>query len=150
MGDLTGWGIGLSVLSGCIWLGLLTLRGQFWRAWPRLEPDSALLPGDLSWPAVWVVVPARNEASLLPATLGSLLQQDYPGPFRICLVDDQSSDGTREVAWQVATDLGQSDALKVMTTSPLPSGWSGKLWAIHQGIEAVLAETPSEQPIYFY
>ncbi len=46
------------------------------------------------WPSVVALVPARDEADVIERTLGSLLEQDYPGPFRIVLVDDESADGT--------------------------------------------------------
>ncbi|NJK40252.1 MAG: glycosyltransferase [Acaryochloridaceae cyanobacterium SU_2_1] len=148
MGDLTGLGTGLGILSACIWLGLLTLRGGFWRARPRLEVSSTPQPaGD--WPTIWAVIPARNEASLLPATLRSLLQQDYPGRFEICLVDDQSTDETQAVALQVATSLGKDNALRVITTPPLPPGWSGKLWAMHTGIQTALEAAAPQEPDYF-
>lgn len=142
----TLFGLSLSLISGLIWVGLLLFRGQFWRANPRLDPDLRL-PSDYPWPAVWAIVPARNEAEVLPQSLRSLLQQTYPGPFKVLLVDDQSTDGTSAIAQKIATDLHQSDTLEILTTTPLPPGWSGKLWAMHQGIETVLAETT--QPTYF-
>jgi len=133
-------------MSGLIWVGLLLFRGQFWRANQRLDPDLRL-PDSYPWPAVCAIVPARNESEVLPQSLRSLLQQTYPGPFKVLLVDDQSTDGTSAIAQKIATDLNQNDTLQLLTTTPLPPGWSGKLWAMHQGIETVLAETT--QPTYF-
>ena len=144
--SFTTLGLGISLLSGLIWMGLLLFRGQFWRANQRLDPD-LYLSDDYPWPAVCAIVPARNEAEVLPQSLRSLLQQTYPGPFKVLLVDDQSTDGTSEVAQKIATDLAKSDALQLLKTTPLPPGWSGKLWAMHQGMEAVLAKAP--QPTYF-
>lgn len=144
--SFTTLGLGVSLLSGLIWIGLLFFRGQFWRANQRLDEDVPLSDED-AWPAVCAIVPARNEADVLPQSLRSLLQQTYPGPFKVLLVDDQSTDGTSEVAQQIAADLDQSHSLQLLQTSPLPPGWSGKLWAMHQGIEVVLAE--STQPTYF-
>ncbi|NJK30632.1 MAG: glycosyltransferase [Acaryochloris sp. SU_5_25] len=145
--NFTSLGLGITLLCDLIWVGLLLFRGQFWRSDQILDPAVSFLDNQ-SWPEVWAIVPARNEADVLPLSLRSLLQQTYPGSFKILLVDDQSTDGTAEIAQQIATDLGKSDTLQVLTPSPLPPGWSGKLWAIHQGITAVLETSP--QPIYFW
>jgi hopene-associated glycosyltransferase HpnB len=81
-------------------------------------------------PSVAVVVPARDEAPTIEAALRSLLAQDYPGPFRVILVDDNSTDGTGDIARSIG------DArLTVVTGAPRPAGWSGKLWAVSQGID---------------
>lgn len=115
-----------------IWIPLLCFRGQFWQADQRLEVE---VPDLEEWPSVCAVVPARNEAGLLPATLRSLLLQDYPGPFKVILVDDQSTDGTAQVAQQIAQNLNKNSQLEICSTTPLPPGWSGKLWAVEQGIQ---------------
>ncbi len=120
-----------TLLSVVIWLGLLGLRGQFWRCDQRL-PE--LLPALTQFPTVHVVIPARNEAEMLPVTLPSLLQQDYPGEVSVILVDDQSTDGTGTIARSVAESLGQQGQLTISVTEPLPPGWTGKLWAMEQGI----------------
>jgi hopene-associated glycosyltransferase HpnB len=128
------FGLGITVLSLIIWMVLLLGWGRFWRCDQRLaitEPESLS-----SWPAVCVIIPARDEASLLPETLRSLLLQDYPGPWQIILIDDQSRDGTPTVAWETAISLGKSDRLQILAGQPLPPGWSGKLWAVEQGIQA--------------
>jgi hopene-associated glycosyltransferase HpnB len=137
MGDI---GLGITALSLAIWVGLFLFRGQFWRTDWQL-PDAA---SELSvWPAICAVIPARNEAEVLPMTLRSLLSQDYPGVFTILLVDDQSTDGTAQVARQIAADLGTSDQLQVLMGEPLPSGWTGKLWAMDQGTRQAQILTPS-------
>ena len=87
----------------------------------------------LSSPFVCAVIPARNEADMLPLSLRSLLLQDYPGELRIVLVDDHSTDGTADVARQTAAELGKADLLTVIQAEPLPTGWTGKLWAMEQG-----------------
>ena len=142
-------GLGLTSLSLGIWIGLLCFRGQFWRCDQRLENgrgESPQLSGD-EYPSVCAVIPARNEAEMLPMTLRSLLQQSYPGEFTIILVDDHSTDGTAEFAQGMAEALLKRDRLKVIAAAPLPSGWTGKLWAMAQGIEK--AENLTPLPDYF-
>ena len=126
MGALLG---GLTLL---IWLGLIFAHGQFWRA--RVS-DSGMPPVPQLWPSVAAIVPARNEADVITRSIGSLLEQDYPGEFRVILVDDNSSDGTADAARAL------NDArLVILNGAPLPAGWTGKLWALSQGIAA--AERP--------
>ena len=142
-------GLGLTSLSLGIWIGLLCFRGQFWRCDQRLENgrgESPQLKGE-EYPSVCAVIPARNEAEMLPMTLRSLLTQSYPGEFSIVLVDDHSTDGTAEFAQGMAEALLKRDRLQVIAAAPLPSGWTGKLWAMAQGIEK--AETLTRLPDYF-
>lgn len=142
-------GLGLTFLSLMIWLGLLCFRGQFWRIDQRLETigTESPLPYPESYPSVVAVVPARNEADLLPVTLRSLLMQDYPGSFSVILVDDQSTDGTASVAQQIAQDSNKPSQLEILSCAALPSGWTGKLWAMEQGIRQAQKRTPP--PDYF-
>ena len=129
-------GLGIPLLSLGIWLGLLLFRGWFWRPDQQLGSQEAPgKPGD-NLPLVCAIVPARNEAELLPATLRSLLTQDYAGEFRVVLVDDHSTDGTATVAEKIATELGLRSRLHIVSAAALPPGWSGKLWAMDQGIQA--------------
>jgi glycosyltransferase involved in cell wall biosynthesis len=88
------------------------------------------------WPDVVAVVPARDEADVIARSIGSLVAQDYPGRFRVILVDDSSSDGTGDIA----RALG-SDRLEVLTGAPLAKGWTGKLWAVSQGAARAGAPT---------
>jgi hopene-associated glycosyltransferase HpnB len=120
-----------TVGSGAAWLYLLSGRGSFWRADVRLP--AADPPG--GWPSVAVVVPARDEAAVLPRTLPRLLDQRYPGSLHVVVVDDRSRDGTGELAARLAADLGRSSGLVVVDGSGPPPGWSGKLWALRQGVE---------------
>jgi glycosyltransferase involved in cell wall biosynthesis len=83
-----------------------------------------------------VIVPARNEALILPETLPTLLKQGYSGPFHIFLVDDHSRDSTSEVAQKLAQESAATDRLTVFAAEPLPAGWTGKLWALQQGFQA--------------
>jgi hopene-associated glycosyltransferase HpnB len=128
---MTALTLGLSLLSFAIWVGLLTLRGQFWRADQQLEDTTAKLE---RWPRVCAVIPARNEADVLPISLRSLLLQDYPGVLSVVVVDDRSTDGTAEVARKVADQIGKDRRVDAILGKPLPSGWSGKVWAMEQGV----------------
>ncbi|HEY9617216.1 MAG TPA: glycosyltransferase [Microcoleaceae cyanobacterium] len=134
----------LSELSVVIWLILLGLRGGFWQCDQVLESegDGRDGEGEGEYPTVWAVIPARNEAELLPVTLRSLLQQDYPGQLRVILVDDHSTDGTATTAQATAAALGQAEQLTVLAAEPLPTGWSGKLWAMDQGVQKALTGSP--------
>ncbi len=89
----------IAVGSLAAWLWLLLGQGFFWRTDVRLPPTTG---SRTSWPSVCVVVPARDEAAVLPASLPSLLAQDYPGRAEVFLVDDGSSDGTGELARELA------------------------------------------------
>ncbi|MEP0918914.1 glycosyltransferase [Leptolyngbya sp. DQ-M1] len=131
--------LGLSIVSLLIWIYLLGFRGQFWRMDQRL-PD-----GELESASVCVVIPARNEADLLSITLRSLLTQSYSGSLQIILVDDHSTDGTAEVAKETAESLGKAAQLQILSAQPLPAGWTGKLWALEQGIQKGM----ELQPDYF-
>jgi len=121
------------------WVYLLGGRGGFWLA---RETDAQPPPHPASWPTVAAVVPARNEADVIARSIGSLLAQDYPGSFRVILVDDDSSDGTAEAARAEAERLGAADRLEVIAGAPLPAGWTGKLWAVSQGVARAGALEP--------
>ena len=108
------------------WLYLLFGRGFFWLTRERDDGDA---PAPAAWPSVTAVVPARDEADVIARSIGSLLAQDYPGTLRVILVDDQSTDGTAE-----ATRALASERLNVLSGAPRPPGWTGKLWAVKQGV----------------
>jgi hopene-associated glycosyltransferase HpnB len=110
------------------WLWIALLRGFFWRTDQRLPAG----PAPVVWPSVAIVVPARDEAAVLRQSLPSLLNQRYAGAARVILVDDNSSDGTAEVA--AGLDAG---GLPLTVTAPgePPPGWTGKLWALRHGVE---------------
>jgi hopene-associated glycosyltransferase HpnB len=112
----------LAALCLLVWLYLVFAHGGFWRSTPELLPAA---PADL--PSVDIVVPARDEAATIAAVIRSLLAQDYQGKFRVLLVDDNSSDAT-------AATAGADPRLEILRLTTKPPGWSGKLWALSQGI----------------
>ncbi|WP_043836007.1 glycosyltransferase [Muricoccus aerilatus] len=111
-----------------VWLVLVLARGGFWLCRERDDRDTP--PPPATWPSVVAVVPARDEADVIARSIGSLLAQDYPGPFHVVLVDDGSTDGTAEAARAAAG----AERLEVLAGAPLPAGWTGKLWALEQGV----------------
>ncbi|MDD1414276.1 glycosyltransferase [Dolichospermum sp. ST_con] len=132
-----------TLLSLVIWLFLILFWGQFWRVDQQLEVNKNTDITTL--PTVCVIVPARNEADVIPISSRSLLLQDYPGNFTILLVDDGSSDGTANFAQGVAHALDKTQQLQIVSSTSLPTGWTGKLWAMEQGVQ-----TASElKPDYF-
>ena len=126
-------------LSLVIWLFLLLFWGGFWQANQRLITSNFTLG---KYPTVWAIVPARNEAEVLPDCLSSLLNQNYPGELQIVLVDDNSSDRTGEIAIELGAQLNKSARLTVISGKPLESGWKGKLWAMEQGIQYAKKHNP--------
>ncbi|MFE0172841.1 glycosyltransferase [Streptomyces sp. NPDC059002] len=123
--------------SLAVWLWLLLGQGFFWRTDVRLPPRRE----PSRWPSVCVVVPARDEAAVLPESLPSLLAQDYPGRAEIFLVDDGSSDGTGDLARALAERHGGLP-LTVGSPGEPPAGWTGKLWAVRHGIGLARARGP--------
>ena len=117
------------MLALVAWTYLVAGHGGYWRTSEWL-PSLARDPD--TWPDVVAVVPARNEAGMLPATLPALLGQEYPGALTVIVVDDRSSDGTAEVA----AKLGAGRSLTVIAGTAAPAGWAGKVWAMAQGLGA--------------
>lgn len=131
----------LALLPLAFWLGLLLDRR---RAWPRecvlpdaaadVDKDATTLAGTVEIP-VTAVVPARDEAEVLPETLPALLGQQAPGvSLRVVVVDDGSIDGTAEVAGDVARRIGLGERLRILRAPPTPAGWAGKVHALACGV----------------
>jgi hopene-associated glycosyltransferase HpnB len=123
------------------WAYLVIGHGGYWRTGQRLPPSSGPSAALDRWPDVVAVIPARNEAAMLPAVLPTLLGQDYPGSLTVILVDDCSTDGTGEVAAGLGAHFRPEPgrpgrALRVLAGAPLPPGWAGKVWAMAQGLAA--------------
>ena len=137
----------LSAVATSIWLVLLLLWGQFWRADQRLQNEIVKRVGNQGrWPSVAVVIPARNEAELIGRVLRSHLAQPYPGELSLVLVDDKSTDNTAQIATQTAERLNKTGILTVLPGTELPPGWTGKLWAMEQGFQHLKQQ--ASQPDY--
>ncbi|MGH7025223.1 MAG: glycosyltransferase [Caulobacteraceae bacterium] len=122
------WMLAIAGVGALAWLWLLALRGGFWLCAERDDRDVPAEP--VAWPAVVAVVPARNEADVVGQAMRSLRAQDYPGAFRIVLLDDASDDGTAAAA----RSAGGTHPLEIIAGAPLVRGWTGKLWAQSQGV----------------
>ena len=114
----------LSAIAAAAWMWLTVGRGLYWRTDQRMPPATA--PD--TWPDVAVVIPARDEAAVLPDSLPTVLAQEYPGRVRVILVDDGSTDGTGDLARELGAE--------VLAAAEPDAGWTGKLWALRSGIAA--------------
>src|SRR5262245_54452584 len=122
----------LAVICVVVWLYLLAGRGSFWLCGIR---DTSRMPDLQQWPSVVAIIPARNESDYIAASVGSLLRQEYRGAFSIIVVDDDSSDATAERALQAAASV-PGRGVTIVNSKGLPAEWTGKLWAVKQGIAA--------------
>jgi len=131
----------IAVVCAGLWAYLVLGRGGFWLCRVRDDIHPAPMePGLGEWPSVVAVVPARDEAGLIRRSLRSLLEQDYPGTFSVIVVDDNSTDDTAAAAGSL---VGSGrHPLTVLAGRGLPPGWTGKLWALHQGIGAASETRP--------
>jgi len=121
-----------------IWIYLFLARGNFWQLY---EDD--IVPKSLGdWPHVAVVVPARNEAETIAQSVDSLAKQDYPGEFYIIVVDDHSEDGTAALARNAAEVSGAAERVSIHSAAVLPRGWTGKLWALNEGVQEAAKHLP--------
>jgi hopene-associated glycosyltransferase HpnB len=137
----------LALLPLVAWIYLLAFHGRFWRCDQYFVPSpEARLP---QWPAVAAIIPARNEQETIAAVLHSLLAQDYPGPLQVILLDDRSSDSTMDQARAAIVSAASVHAAILQTGEPLPTGWSGKLWAQQQGIALAVAHQ-ADTRFYFF
>jgi hopene-associated glycosyltransferase HpnB len=113
------------------WIYLAFFRGYFWRIAEELKAHHS---DDSYCPDILVLIPARDEASCIEKSVTSLLKQNYCGSVRVVVIDDGSSDGTAEIARRVATELRAGERLKIVSATPPPIGWTGKLWALAEGL----------------
>ena len=129
----------LATVCFAVWVYLLVGRGWFWLGPVRDATELAGRPD--RWPAVVVVIPARNESEVIALSVQSLLQQDYSGPLAIIVVDDDSGDDTAAVAKHTATEIPNRQLTVIRGKGP-SGGWTGKLWALNQGIAAAETSRP--------
>jgi hopene-associated glycosyltransferase HpnB len=128
----------VATITAVTWSYLVLARGAFWRI-RSAKPDASDQSGFSG--GVVAVVPARNEAELIGPVVTSLLNQSVAMP--VVLVDDESTDGTADVARRASEEAGKANALIVIRSQPLPTGWTGKLWSMHQGVERARALNPA-------
>lgn len=124
-------------VAAAAWAYLIAFRGAFW----RIERDEGTL-GNAPARSVVAVIPARDEAEVIEGAVASLLAQDFAGRLDIVIVDDHSSDGTAEIARRAAVAAGGADRVTVVPAAPVPSGWTGKLWAVRQGTGIAMQRQP--------
>jgi hopene-associated glycosyltransferase HpnB len=129
----------IGVMSLAVWIYLVFARGGFWRL---KADDLPATPTATQSMRIAVIVPARNEVATIASVIRSLLRQDYSGEMQIFLVDDHSSDGTAGNARQAAAETERSEQLTIVAANPLPPGWTGKLWALSEGIAAAKEFAP--------
>jgi hopene-associated glycosyltransferase HpnB len=122
----------LGIITLAIWLHLFFGRGWFWRV--KLDAERGAEEALGEWPSVVAVVPARNEAETIGRVVSGLVQQDYPRAFSVVVVDDHSEDGTASIAQRAAEENGAGERVRVASASALPEGWTGKLWALNEGV----------------
>jgi hopene-associated glycosyltransferase HpnB len=139
----------LGIIALGIWLHLFFGRGWFWRV-GRLNADRAVGETLSKWPSVVVVVPARNEAETIGRVVSDLAKQDYPGAFSVVIVDDHSEDATASIARQIAQESDARERVSIMSASALPTGWTGKLWALNEGLANSLELGAAAEPPSFY
>jgi len=135
--------LSVACLVLCVWIYLIFCRGGFWCAGERDDAGQLSNSEDGDWPTVVVIIPARDEAPMLPRSLSSILDQNYPN-LSVVLVDDNSSDDTAAAACQIAAGAGREAV--ILQGKILPPAWTGKLWALHQGI--IHAQSMKPTPHY--
>jgi hopene-associated glycosyltransferase HpnB len=143
--------VAISLVPLAIWAYLLFGRGWFWLGGERDDTAAAIRPWDEldTWPSVVAIIPARDEADMITHSVGSLLRQDYPGPFSVVVVDDQSTDGTADAARAVAKAANAADRFEIVAGKGPPPGWTGKLAAMRLGLAGVETGTAKPEFILF-
>ncbi|SRR5579883_178814 len=140
----------IAFVTLAVWLYLLVGRGRFWLCRERddlagIDESRTAAPQ----PRIVAVIPARDEAEHIGECVGSLFRQDYCGPFSVIVVDDQSADSTAAAAAAAARAAGAGDRLEIVAGRDLPPGWTGKLWAMRQGLAAAEAREPQPDFVLF-
>ena len=122
----------IALIPLAIWVYLFFARGNFW----QLEEDNAAPKALDRWPRVVAIVPARNEAETIARSVSTLARQDYPGEISVIVVDDHSDDGTAALALKAAEESGAGGRVSIHFAAELPPGWTGKVWAMNEGVRA--------------
>jgi hopene-associated glycosyltransferase HpnB len=139
----------LGITTLAIWLHLFFGRGWFWRV-RKVDADRDKRGTLTDWPSVVAVVPARNEKETIGQVVIGLMQQDFPGKFSVVVVDDHSEDGTARIARRVAAENGARERVSVVSASALPEGWTGKVWALHEGVLRGGGSAAAEVPVFYW
>jgi hopene-associated glycosyltransferase HpnB len=140
----------VGILALGIWLHLFFGRGWFWRVL-RVDADRMAFEPLQGWPSVVAIVPARNEAETIGQVVTGLVQQNYSGAFSIVVVDDHSEDATVDITRQIAGETPAERRVKIVRASDLPPGWTGKLWALNEGVTSPRATGAGEElPTYYW
>lgn len=128
----------IAILPLAIWLYLFFARGNFWQIHEDADKPAPLK----RWPCVVAIVPARNEAETIGAAVASLAKQDYRGEFFAMVVDDHSDDGTADLARKAADECNATGRISIHSANELSPGWTGKVWAMNEGIAAATKRAP--------
>jgi len=131
----------LAGITLLIWIVLTFFRGTFWQL-RAFDDDIAGHQSPAAWPRVVCVMPARNESETIARAVASLAKQEYPGELRIVIVDDHSEDATTDLARTAAQQAGATERVRILRAKTLQSGWTGKLWALQQGIASCEGDAP--------
>jgi len=137
--------VAVALFSLMVWIVLAFFRGAFWQL-RAFDDDLALHDPLEGWPQIVAIVPARNEEATIGRTVESLLAQDYPGKFQIIVMDDHSEDATEVRARQAAQRDGTGERVTILAAASIEPGWTGKLWALQQGV----GSGQSLAPDYFW
>jgi len=134
----------LGIIALAIWLHLFFGRGWFWSIGSLDADRSPVETSGIVWPPVVAVVPARNEAEIIGRAVTGLALQDYPGEFSVVVVDDHSEDSTASIARTAAEENGAGERVSIVSASNLPADWTGKLWALNEGVSSFAAPQNGE------
>lgn len=126
----------IAIVSLIIWLTLLLSRAMYWRISTPID-DYTLVQNEGNFPSLTIIIPARNEADMLPLCLPSLLSQSYQGSYNILLIDDHSDDETVPTAREIVAQHDASHRVTLIKGRPRPLGWKGKVNAMQTGLDYI-------------
>ncbi|MEL0246495.1 MAG: glycosyltransferase [Alphaproteobacteria bacterium] len=131
----------LTLLPFFIWIYLvlfyanrtLTFKGLFWKSNIIIENQSKLSYAKEK-NSICFIIPARNEEKYISKTIESIISQSVKK--LIVIVNDNSQDSTENEAKKTFKKT-KFKQFKIINGKKLPVGWSGKVWALKQGVDAV-------------